>query len=164
MRELKALCDNVAVEPRGSLFFISISPSSGSSYKSRQPKAGPAPFASFEDLSDCLGKERSIPDFQLRRFIPNFQNETAEVSPSLYKTPPILRKTLLKFEMVLTAPCRRLITRRDRAPSRLVCVFPLFDWQKSLGLFFVGYHLMMMGLGQFEKANWKIAWHLFQLK
>ena len=33
---------------------------SGCSYKSRQPKAGPAPFASFEDLSDCLGKLQSI--------------------------------------------------------------------------------------------------------
>jgi len=31
-----------------------------SSYKSRQPKAGPAPFASFEDLSDCL--EDSSPE------------------------------------------------------------------------------------------------------
>jgi len=30
------------------------------SYKSRQPKSGPAPFASFEDLSDCL--EDSSPE------------------------------------------------------------------------------------------------------
>ena len=29
------------------------------SYKSRQPKGGPAPFASFEDLSDYLGEEIS---------------------------------------------------------------------------------------------------------
>ena len=30
------------------------------SYKSRQPRGGPAPFASFEDLSDYLGEERAL--------------------------------------------------------------------------------------------------------
>lgn len=29
------------------------------SYKSRQPRGGPAPFASFEDLSDYLGEEKT---------------------------------------------------------------------------------------------------------
>ena len=29
------------------------------SYKSRQPKGGPAPFASFEDLSDYLGEDKN---------------------------------------------------------------------------------------------------------
>lgn len=28
------------------------------SYKSRQPRGGPAPFASFEDLSDYLGEKQ----------------------------------------------------------------------------------------------------------
>ena len=30
------------------------------SYKSRQPRGGPAPFASFEDLSDYLGEENAL--------------------------------------------------------------------------------------------------------
>ena len=29
------------------------------SYKSRQPRGGPAPFASFEDLSDYLGEDEN---------------------------------------------------------------------------------------------------------
>ena len=59
------------------------------------------------------------------------------------RTPPIWRKTLSKFKMVLTAPpCRRLVAWGDCAPSRLVehfggiegVPFSLFDQSKLLFL------------------------------